>query len=180
MINKEEYKTIKNDVISRLEKAGIVLSEKEKDCIEIADFGLNDVYNTGLELITYINTERVCAKELVLLPNQTCPEHYHPPFEGYSGKEETFRCRSGIVYLYIEGEPTQHKSVETPELGQEFYTVFKEIALKPGDQYTIDISTKHWFKAGNEGAIVSEFSTPSFDERDIFTNPNIERTPKVG
>lgn len=33
----------------------------------------------------------------------------------------------------------------------------------------------HWFKAGEEGAIVSEFSTPSFDEFDTYENPNIKR-----
>jgi len=27
---------------------------------------------------------------------------------------------------------------------------------------------------------VSEFSTPSFDEEDIFTDPRIVRTPKIG
>jgi D-lyxose ketol-isomerase len=46
----------------------------------------------GLEVVVYVNTERVCAKELVMFPCQTCPEHRHPPFEGTPGKEETFRC----------------------------------------------------------------------------------------
>ncbi len=35
--------------------------------------------------------------------------------------------------------------------------------------------TLHWFQAGDEGAIVSEFSTRSYDEFDIFTNPRIRR-----
>ena len=33
----------------------------------------------------------------------------------------------------------------------------------------------HWFQAGDEGAIVSEFSTRSRDEFDIFTDPRIRR-----
>ena len=32
---------------------------------------------------------------------------------------------------------------------------------------------------GDEGAIVSEFSTASHDETDIFTDPRIVRAPKV-
>ena len=36
--------------------------------------------------------------------------------------------------------------------------------------------TLHWFQAGDEGAIVSEFSTRSYDEFDIFTNPRDSRT----
>ena len=35
--------------------------------------------------------------------------------------------------------------------------------------------TLHWFQAVDEGAIVSEFSTRSRDEFDIFTDPRIRR-----
>lgn len=155
-------------------KANIVLNPAEE--IEVADFGLNDLWNTGLELVTYVNTDRVCAKELVLFPGQTCPEHRHPKIGDYPGKEETFRCRYGTVYLYVEGEPTENRATEPPE---GVYTVFHEIVLRPGQQYTLYPNTKHWFKAGPEGAVVSEFSTSSFDESDIFTDPRISRIPEV-
>jgi len=49
--------------------------------------------------------------------------------------------------------------------------------LLPGDQYTIAPDTKHWFKAGPGGAIVSEFSSTSCDEADIFTDTRIQRVP---
>ena len=116
------------------------------------------------------------AKELVLFANQTCPEHRHPPVEGRLGKQETFRCRAGEVYLYVTGEPTPHIKVNVPS---EHYSVFHEIVLKPGDQYTLAPETLHWFQAGDEGAIVSEFSSPSFDEADIFTDPNVKRIPVI-
>ena len=61
------------------EKAHIILTQAEKDSLEIADFGLDDIYHTGLEIVTYVNTDRCCAKEMVLLPQQTCPEHRHAP-----------------------------------------------------------------------------------------------------
>lgn len=152
--------------------ANIVITETEKANIEVADFGLNDIENTGLQLITYINTDRVCAKEMVLFPGQTCPEHLHPSVNGIPGKEETFRCRSGEVYLYVSGEETKHRAVNPPE-GK--YTVFHEIHLLPGEQYTIYPDTKHWFKAGDKGAVISEFSTHSSDETDIFTDERIVR-----
>ena len=85
-------------------KAHIVLTDDEKARIEVADFGLNRVEEIGLELLTYINTDRVCAKEMVLFPHQTCPEHRHVETNGQLGKEETFRCRAGEVFLYVEGE----------------------------------------------------------------------------
>jgi D-lyxose ketol-isomerase len=50
-----------------------------------------------------------------------------------------------------------------------------EVELQPGDQFTIAPDTLHWFRAGGKGAIVSEFSTRSRDETDIFTDPQIAR-----
>lgn len=175
----EEYKRIRDKALQLFEKANIVLTDEEKEDVEVADFGLGKIEETGLQLVTYVNTEKVCAKELALLPNQTCPEHRHPKREFDDGKEETFRCRYGKVYLYVEGESTKERAVEPPEEDKEYYTVFKEIILNPGDQYTIYPNTLHWFQAGEEGAVVSEFSTRSTDEDDIFTDPRIKRIPEI-
>lgn len=159
--------------------AGIILTKEEKSNIEVADFGLNDLEHTGLEIVTYVNTSRCCAKELVLFPRQTCPEHRHPPIEGELGKEETFRCRWGTVYLYVSGEAYENIKCKIPKLTPGAYTVFHEIILHPGEQYTIYPNTLHWFQAGSEGAVVSEFSTKSRDEADIFTDVDIKRIPEV-
>lgn len=137
------------------EKAHIILTQAEKDSLEIADFGLDDIYHTGLEIVTYVNTDRCCAKEMVLLPQQTCPEHRHAPIaeKNYIGKEETFRCRFGEVYLYVEGEETPNRGAEVPK---GVYTVFHEVKLLPGEQYTIYPNTKHWFQAGKGGAVFQQ------------------------
>jgi D-lyxose ketol-isomerase len=159
-----------------------VLTPEEIANIEVADFGLEDLDHTGLQLVVYINTERCCAKELVLFPRQTCPEHRHPEINGEPGKEETFRCRWGAVYLYVAGEatPEAERHARPPRGREAAYTVFNEIVLKPGEQYTIMPDTLHWFQAGDDGAVVSEFSTQSRDEFDIFTAPEIQRIPVVG
>lgn len=155
------------------DRASIVLTEQEKARIETADFGLDEPEISGLQLLTYINTDRCCAKEMVLFPGQTCPEHRHPGVGGKAGKEETFRCRWGKVYLYVEGEAAASPCVQPPAGGT--YTVFHEIVLSPGEQYTIMPDTKHWFQGGPEGAVVSEFSTTSTDDNDIFTDPRVVR-----
>jgi D-lyxose ketol-isomerase len=49
--------------------------------------------------------------------------------------------------------------------------------LRPGEQYTIFPNTLHWFQGGDEGAVVSEFSTTSRDESDVFSDARIDRTP---
>ncbi len=179
MISKDVYEDARERTIEYLTRAGIVLSPAEAAEIEVADFGLNDLDNIGLELVTYVNTTRVCAKELVLFPRQTCPEHYHPPVEGEPGKEETFRCRWGEVYLYVPGEPTPNPKAKPPAGRENTYNVWHEIILKPGEQYTLPPNTKHWFQAGDMGAVVSEFSTTSRDESDIFSDPEIQRAPVV-
>src|SRR5688572_14514205 len=86
-----------------LARAGLVITPEERERIEVADFGLGEPERTGLQLLTYVNTDRYCAKELVLFPGQICPEHRHPPVAGQPGKEETFRCRWGEVRLHVEG-----------------------------------------------------------------------------
>jgi len=156
-----------------------VLTPEEKRDIEVADFGLGDLTHTGLQIVTYINTERYCAKELVLFPRQTCPEHLHPDIDGEPGKEETFRCRWGTVYLYVPGKKTARPHSVPPASRERGYTVYREVILKPGYQYMLRPNTLHWFQAGDEGAVVSEFSSRSRDEKDVFTDPNIVRTTRV-
>jgi D-lyxose ketol-isomerase len=179
MITQEQLEWAQQRAQEYLTRAGIVITPEEASNIEVADFGLNDLENTGLELVVYINTERVCAKELVLFPRQTCPEHRHPPVAGEPGKEETFRCRWGQVYLYVPGEPAANPKGKPPKGRENTYSVWHEIILNPGDQYTLMPNTPHWFQAGDEGAVVSEFSTRSRDESDIFTDREIQRAPVV-
>jgi D-lyxose ketol-isomerase len=179
VINQQQFQTAVERTIELLKKAGIVITPEEKGRIEVADFGLGELEKTGLEIITYVNTERVCAKEIMMFPRQTCPEHRHPPVGGQLGKEETFRCRWGIVYLYVPGPETVPPSCQPPAGSEPHYTVKHQVCLRPGDQYTLMPGTRHWFQAGPEGAVVSEFSTRSTDEADVFTDPRIARAPEV-
>jgi D-lyxose ketol-isomerase len=179
MINKQEYEKAVKRALAYYEKAGIAITDSEKENVEVADFGLGDLESTGLQLVIFVNTDRVCAKEKVLFPHQTCPEHRHPDRNGQPGKEETFRCRYGKVYLYVEGDKTENLHCRVPAGCEKYYSVFKEIILNPGEQYTLHPNTLHWFQAGEEGAVVSEFSTNSDDTLDIFTDERIVRIPEV-
>ena len=159
-----------------LDQAGIAITEKEKEEMEIADLGLDDIENIGIEVIEYINNNRYCAKELILFPNQICPEHRHPFVSNQNpGKMETFRCRWGQVFLYVEGESVKEPKANVSERYKQHLNVWHEIILNPGEQYTIPPNGLHWFQAGEMGAVVSEFSSSSTDENDVFTDPNIKR-----
>ena len=47
--------------------------------------------------------------------------------------------------------------------------------LRPGDMYTLPPNAPHWFQVGDKGAIVSEFSSTSTDENDLYTDPRVRR-----
>ncbi len=139
-----------------LADAGIVLTPAEREAIEVADFGLGQLEVIGLQLVVYVNTERVCAKELVLVPGADMPRAPSSSVRRHArARRRRSAAGSGTVHLHVEGRD--------------------ELVLRPGDQCTIPPDTLHWFRAGDEGAVVSEFSTQSRDELDVFTDPRIVR-----
>ncbi|MGH3003015.1 MAG: D-lyxose/D-mannose family sugar isomerase [Gaiellaceae bacterium] len=158
MTARSEYEAAQAYAAEQLAAAGVVLTDAERERIEVTDFGLGRLREAGLQLYVYVNTDRYCAKELVLYPGQVCPEHRHPPFDGTPGKEETFRCRRGSVRLWVAD---------------------RELVLAEGEQFTIPPDTLHRFQAGCDGAVVSEFSSASRDDLDVFTDPLVVRTPTV-
>lgn len=159
-----------------LRKARIPVTRDELETMEVADLGLGDIKCVGLEVIVYENNDRYCAKELVLLPRRICLEHRHPRVNGRNlGKKETFRCRYGEVYLYVAGERTPRPKARVPRKYKGYLTVWREIVLRPGDMYTLPPNAPHWFQAGDKGAVVSEFSSTSTDENDLYTDPRVRR-----
>ncbi len=158
MLTRAQIDDARAYALGALAAAGVVVRDDEAAELEVIDFGLGDLARTGLQILVYVNTDRVCAKELVMMPAQICPEHVHVGVGDGPGKEETFRVRTGEVRLYVDGS---------------------EIVLRPGDQHTIFPGTRHWFQAGPDGAIVTEFSTRSTDESDVFTDPEIRRITVV-
>ncbi len=179
-MKKEDVQRIQKKAHRFLKTVGVALTHDEAEAIEVADFGLGDQANMGFEIVTYVNNDRYCAKEIILFPHQTCPEHRHPPVgPGIPGKQETFRCRWGEVYLYTVGEPAAKPKAVVPDVHRAHISVWHEIILRPGDQFTLPPNTLHWFQAGGKGAIVSEFSSPSRDELDVWTDPRIRREPTI-
>jgi mannitol-1-phosphate 5-dehydrogenase len=168
----------------QIRAAGMVISSSEEAEIEIADFGLKRYEELGLAILVYCNTDRCCAKELAMLPGQICPEHLHPPVDGDPGKEETFRVRQGEVHLFVAGESDNAEAQSfaeqfIPSDKRDAFAAYQHVHLGPGDQYTLAPNTPHWFVAGQDGAVVSEFSTKSRDEADIFLDPEIQRLPDL-
>src|SRR5438045_8415253 len=136
MLTQSQVRQTQEHVTRTLAQAGIVLTPQEQTQIEVVDFGLSELERTGLQLVKYINNDRYCAKELVMVPRQTCAQHRHPPLsETNPGKQETFRCRWGKVWLYVEGDPGQAIQARVPEGSDASYTIFHGSVLQPESQY---------------------------------------------
>jgi D-lyxose ketol-isomerase len=179
MISRYDYNRYKAKAAEMLEKSGILITTEEKSRIEIVDFGQSRFEEIGLAMLIYFNTARVCARELIMFPHQTIAQQIHPDIDGVLGKEETFRCRWGKAYVYVPGEPVQDPACRPPKGREEFYDCKREIVLNPCDQYTMLPNVWHWLQAGPEGAVISEFSSPSQDETDLFSDPEVKRFTEI-
>jgi D-lyxose ketol-isomerase len=179
MITQKQYREAQARVLEYMLKAGVVLSDKDKENISVADFGLSDLEQQGGQILTFFNTSRLSAKVIVLFPWQVLPEHWHPAIGEDIGKEEVMRVRWGEAYLYVPGEPTPRPKGRIPQGEEANFTVWHEVILRPGDQYVIPPQTVHWFQAGKDGAVIDDYSSTARDLQDGFTNPRVVRETKI-
>ena len=119
MITREEQLEAQGYAAERLAAAGIALTGADRAAIEVADFGLSRLREVGLMVLVYVNTDRYCAKELVLYPGQECPEHRHPPFDGSAG-----------LPVLVNGEPEKVDEERAKEiLSLEDFEVLVEMGM---------------------------------------------------
>ncbi len=62
-MKRQQVEEAREQARDMLERTDIVLTPEEAANIEVADLGLGEFEQTGLCLVTYINTSRVCGKE---------------------------------------------------------------------------------------------------------------------
>ena len=178
MITTQELLHARRQAAGMIREANIHITDKEADGIEVVDFGLSRLEKEGVQVLTLVQTDRISVKVLALFPNQTEPEHWHPPVGSDPGKEETVRVISGTMYFYLPGENTFKEGFLVK--GKEHcYTTRHELVMRPGDQVTLAPGVKHWFQARNEGVVMYSFSTIARDVMDQFTDKAIVRTTKV-
>jgi D-lyxose ketol-isomerase len=176
MITRAQAEAARRRALELIQRAGVVVRAEELAKIEVPDFGLSEQEQTGLQILTLVNTPNIGVKVIALFPHQLCPQHRHPPLgEDYPGKEETFRGQWGELYVYEPGEPTLTPRANPPAHRRHTYTVWHETILRPGDQLTSLPNTWHWFQAGPEGAVVWSYSSRAVDLEDAFTDPQVRR-----
>jgi D-lyxose ketol-isomerase len=174
MTRREELETARKDARQILEKSGIQLASGEANQLEVIDFGLGNLRVEGLQLLTMFQTDRMAGRILVMTPNQTEPEHWHPPLGDNPGKQEIIRAIWGEVRFYLPGRDNMKKGFLVPGKEQ-WYTMRHERVLAPGDTLILEPGTKHWFQAGGKGAVFYSFSTMVRDGEDCFSDPRVRR-----
>lgn len=105
------------------------------------------------------------------------------PVFHFEGKSETFKMIFGDAVLFSDDAVVLSSPVDTnlipdrfnSELDRVQVTTSRKVYLAPGSEVLLPKHVKHSVLAGAEGAVYLEFSTPSLDEADVFTDERVIR-----
>ncbi|MDR3532704.1 MAG: hypothetical protein P4L90_19390 [Rhodopila sp.] len=178
MLTRKQHTAARDRAAAMMRRAGVRLTEREVEQMDVADFGLDRLGVEGAQIVSFFNTERVSAKVIALFPEQTLPEHWHTAVGEDPGKEETIRVIDGTAYVYVPGEETVAYG-HVPAGKGDCYTVRHEVVMRPGDQLTLQPGVKHWFQAGGAGAVMYSFSSAARCALDPFSDPAIVRVTRI-
>jgi D-lyxose ketol-isomerase len=165
-----DEKSIRWEYIDLLRRSGFPVTDAERESLEISDFGLGHLRSEGFAFIDTLRSARLRITLIILLPNQTLPQHVHPPYEGEPGKEETIRVLFGQTKVYIKGKAVAPDML-IPAGKDSFYTARQEIRLNSGEQYTVLPGTEHWFQCGPEGSVNICFQNRVDENKNLFWDP---------
>jgi D-lyxose ketol-isomerase len=165
-----DEKTIQRQYVDLICRSGFPITDGEWEALEISDFGLGNLRAEGFAFIDILRSARLRITLIALLPNQSLPQHVHPPYEGEQGKEETLRVLSGQTKVCIKGKATDPDMLIPP--GKEpFYTAREQVRLNTGEQYTVPPGIEHWFQGGPEGSVNICFQNRVDENRNRFWDP---------
>jgi len=163
------------DLVSR---SGFPFTEAEGQALEVSDFGLGNLRSEGFGFIDILRSERLRITLIILLPNQSLPQHMHPSYEGEQGKEETIRVLLGHTKVYVRGA-ANNPSMLIPAGKESFYSARQEIRLSPGGQHTISSGIEHWFQGGPEGSVNICFQNRVDETKNRFWDPQSTGCPTL-
>ena len=152
-----------------VQKANFPLTGEELKSFVVNDLGLDNLEEEGFGLIDLLRSERVRVNIIVLLPNQSLPEHLHQAYENERGKEETIRVLYGTKRVFVEGEPDSE--INIPKGKERWYTALRRINLQVGEQFTVPAQVKHWFQAGETGSVNIAFQNRVNESHNVFYDP---------
>ena len=178
MITRSQVQSAQERAAQMLAQAGITITPEERRNIEVAEFGLGELEKTGLELVVYINTERYCAKELVLFPARPAPSIAIRRLQAALARWKPSAAAGDMYgYMWLEHPPLSSMATHRGKRSL-LHRLPRDRALS---RRTVHHLARYpaLVPGRGEGAIVSEFSSPSHDESDFFTDPRIRRIPEI-
>ena len=164
-------KGAKQEAEALIRASGFILSDEEQQELAVNDMGLGNIRKEGLVFVDILRSARLRVTVLVLLPNQTLPQHTHPPYAQEIGKEETLRVLYGQTRVYAPG-PENTPEILIPAGKEAYYTARHEILLNKGEQYTIDPNIEHWFQGGPNGSVNLTFQNRVDETKNVFDDPD--------
>ena len=160
----------------------------ETDELWSLDFALGKFTEVGMGGIFYINDERddYLLHDIWLLPGQSIPEHYHIKLDpvaaaegveakpGVAAKMEAWLVRYGSAHFFAEaGEPTDDCAGLIPPSHKECTKVKNVVFKEAGGVVKLEVAeSRHFMKAGPEGAIVTEVATYHSMDALRFSHPD--------
>jgi D-lyxose ketol-isomerase len=173
---KADLNAILGRATAMIETAGFVLTEAERRSLAVDDFGLGNIAAEGFVFTDLFRSAKVRFTLFVLLPGQSLPEHYHPSYDGETGKEETLRVLHGETRINIPGT-VNNDEMHIPSGKSDFYKTRHEVRLTQGEQYTLDPPIPHWFQGGPEGSVNITIQNRVDETRNVFTDPDSTGCP---
>ncbi len=142
----------------------------------VLDFALGKFTEVGMAGVFYINNERdnYLLHDIWLLPGQMIAEHYHIKTDKVAAKMEAWLVRHGDAYFYSEGEATPGVDERIPPTHKKVCKARHEVFKKPGDVVKLEAAeARHWVRAGDKGAIITEVATYHSMDALRFSHPDI-------
>jgi D-lyxose ketol-isomerase len=170
MMDAHQLNAVTQQVKDLIQTSGFILSADEWSRLALNDMGLGDILTEGFAFVDILRSPKLRITILVLLPNQSLPQHVHPPYDDEPGKEETLRVLYGHTKVFVEGEACSNLHI--PKGKEPYYTARQEIAMDAGGQYTIAPGIKHWFQAGPQGSVSMTFQNRVDETRNLFDDPD--------
>lgn len=160
-----------------LQRHGFQLSQNLRANMWVSDFGLGNFVEVGMAGMFWVNDQKnnYTALEMILLPNQMIPEHWHEKSEIAAAKMESWHIRYGCTHTYGEGAPTVPIAAKIPESQTPYVTVRHETTLRVGEVAGIKRPLElHWQQACPSGAVMTEYSTFHDGKAVKFTDPHVK------
>ncbi len=95
------------------------------------------------------------------------------------GKAETFDIIYGDGSFFLSGKATRNPRYKIPKSQIQYVKNRHETYLRAGQQLRLQPNTPHSARAGPRGMVAIEYSMPSRDEADIFTDTRIKRKTEI-